>query len=54
MITALNMTVPLKQDAESQAKLQAMKAGFADHIQPAIDEALEGRLQLRPEWSRGL
>lgn len=40
MITALNMTVPLKQDAESQAKLQAMKAGFADHIQPAIDEAL--------------
>lgn len=40
MITALNMTVPLKQDAESLAKLQQMKAAFADHIQPAIDAAL--------------
>jgi uncharacterized membrane protein YgcG len=40
MLTALNMTMPLKQDAESQAKLQQMKAVFADHIQPAIDAAL--------------
>lgn len=40
MLTALNMTMPLKQDAESQAKLQQMKAAFADHIQPAIDAAL--------------
>ena len=40
MLTALNMTMPLKQDAESQQKLQQMKAAFADHIQPAIDEAL--------------
>lgn len=40
MLTALNMTMPLKQDAESQARLQQMKAGFADHIQPAIDQAL--------------
>ena len=40
MLTALNMTMKLKQDAESQARLQQMKAGFADHIQPAIDEAL--------------
>ena len=40
MITALNMTVPLKQDPESLAKLQQLKAGFADHIQPEIDRAL--------------
>jgi hypothetical protein len=40
MITALNMTVPLKQDPESLAKLQLLKDNFADHIQPAIDAAL--------------
>ncbi len=40
MITALNMTVPLKQDPESQAKLQKLKEMFADHIQPEIDKAL--------------
>jgi len=40
MITALNMTVPLKQDPESQAKLQKLKELFADHIQPEIDRAL--------------
>jgi hypothetical protein len=40
MITALNMTVPLKQDPESQAKLQKLKEVFADHIQPEIDRAL--------------
>ena len=40
MITALNMTVPLKQDEESQKKLQRLKAVFADHIQPEIDRAL--------------
>ena len=40
MITALNMTVPLKQDPESLAKLQKLKAVFADHIQPEIDRAL--------------
>ncbi|HEX9946967.1 MAG TPA: hypothetical protein VGA98_05445 [Allosphingosinicella sp.] len=40
MITALNMTVPLKQDPESLAKLQQLKALFADHIQPEIDRAL--------------
>jgi hypothetical protein len=40
MITALNMTVPLKQDPESLAKLQQLKAVFADHIQPEIDRAL--------------
>jgi hypothetical protein len=40
MITALNMTVPLKQDPESLKKLQQLKAVFADHIQPEIDRAL--------------
>ncbi|HEX8571261.1 MAG TPA: hypothetical protein VF759_00765 [Allosphingosinicella sp.] len=40
MITALNMTVPLKQDPESLAKLQKLKDDFADHIQPLIDAAL--------------
>jgi hypothetical protein len=40
MITALNMTVPLKQDPESLAKLQNLKAIFADKIQPEIDRAL--------------
>ncbi|HEX6376062.1 MAG TPA: hypothetical protein VFZ91_10120 [Allosphingosinicella sp.] len=40
MITALNMTVPLKQDPETQQKLQHLKAIFADHIQPEIDRAL--------------
>jgi hypothetical protein len=40
MITALNMTVPLKQDPESLAKLQQLKAIFADRIQPEIDKAL--------------
>src|SRR5687767_11621117 len=40
MITALNMTVPLKQDPESLAKLQKLKEVFADHIQPEIERAL--------------
>ncbi len=40
MITALNMTVPLKQDPESLKKLQQLKAVFADRIQPEIDRAL--------------
>jgi hypothetical protein len=40
MITALNMTVPLKQDPDSLAKLQQLKDDFADHIQPRIDAAL--------------
>ncbi|HEX8125570.1 MAG TPA: hypothetical protein VF548_08320 [Allosphingosinicella sp.] len=40
MITALNMTVPLKQDPQSLAKLQKLKELFADHIQPEIDRAL--------------
>jgi hypothetical protein len=42
MAIALNMTVPLKQDAESQQKLQGLIATFADNVQPAIDRALSG------------
>lgn len=40
MTTALNMTVPLKQDPDSLAKLQKLKDEFADQIQPLIDAAL--------------
>ena len=40
MITALNLTLPLKQDDESQKKLEHVKAIFADQIQPKIDAAL--------------
>jgi hypothetical protein len=40
MAHALNLTLPLKQDMETQKKLETMKATFADHIQPKIDRAL--------------
>ena len=40
MATALNMTMKLKQDPASQAKLKAMKEHFEGDIQPAIDSAL--------------
>ena len=40
MTTALNMTMKLKQDAASQAKLAGLKAAFAEKVQPAIDKAL--------------
>lgn len=40
MITALNLTLPLKQDEESQKKLEHVKAIFTDQIQPKIDAAL--------------
>ena len=40
MITALNMTVPLKQDPASLKRLQHLKAIFADQFQPEIDRAL--------------
>ena len=40
MATALNMTAPLKQDPESQERLQQLAASFADKVQPAIDAAL--------------
>lgn len=40
MATALNFTVPLKQDPESQAALAHLVAAFAEEVQPAIDAAL--------------
>jgi hypothetical protein len=40
MPIALNLTAPLKQDPESQAAVAALKAGFAELVQPRMDEAL--------------
>ena len=40
MPVALNLTARLKQDPESQAALAALKAVFAEHIQPRMDAAL--------------
>jgi len=41
MTHALNLTLPLKQDAATQDKLAALAASFTDHVQPAIAEALK-------------
>lgn len=40
MAIALNLTAPLKQDAESQQRLQQLAASFAEQVQPALDAAL--------------
>jgi hypothetical protein len=40
MPTALNMTMKLKQDPATLAKLAAIKAAFTDKIQPMIGKAL--------------
>jgi hypothetical protein len=40
MTIALNFTVPLKQDPQSQESLKHMMASFAESIQPEIDAAL--------------
>ncbi|VVN23314.1 MULTISPECIES: hypothetical protein [Pseudomonas] len=40
MLHALNMTMPLKQDLQSQQKLDSLKANFAGAIQQKIDKAL--------------
>jgi hypothetical protein len=40
MATALNLTAPLKQDTETQQRLQRLAAIFADQIQPTIDTVL--------------
>jgi hypothetical protein len=37
---ALNLTVPLKQDPQSQESLMSLVASFAQQVQPAIDTAL--------------
>jgi hypothetical protein len=40
MATALNLTAPLKQDPESQERLQQVVNNFTDQIQPLVDAAL--------------
>lgn len=40
MASSLNFTAPLKQDRESQERLQWLAAVFADQVQPQIDAAL--------------
>jgi len=42
MATALNFTVPLKQDQGSQESLAHLVASFGQEVQPAIDAALAG------------
>jgi hypothetical protein len=42
MAHALNMTLPIKQDADTLERLQKIKAAFATQIQPKMDEALRG------------
>jgi hypothetical protein len=37
---ALNLAAPLKQDPESQQKIQDLVNSFADTVQPALDAAL--------------
>ena len=37
---ALNLTIPIKQDAETQARLKEIAAKFATELQPKIDRAL--------------
>lgn len=41
MTHALNLTLPLKQDAASQAELAKLEKRFAAEIQPAIEAALK-------------
>lgn len=40
MAIALNFTVPLKQDPQSQESLTHLVASFAQDVQPALDAAL--------------
>ena len=42
MAIALNLTMPLKQDPETQQRLQQLAATFSQTAQPAIDAALSG------------
>ena len=41
MTHALNLTLPIKQDAETQAKLQGLVEIFESKVQPAIEQALQ-------------
>jgi hypothetical protein len=40
MAVALNLTIPIKQDSESQEALKQLAASFAETVQGPIDEAL--------------
>jgi hypothetical protein len=40
MATALNMTMTLKQDADSKQRLKNLKEAFAASVQPLIDQVL--------------
>lgn len=40
MTHALNLTLPIKQDPETLAKLKGLKTIFADQVQPVIEAAL--------------
>lgn len=40
MATVLNLTVPLKQDPQSQESLKQLVASFIQSVQPAIDAVL--------------
>lgn len=40
MSHGLNLTLPIKQDQETLARLQHLKEVFAEKVQPAIDAAL--------------
>lgn len=40
MATALNLTIPLKQDSQTQESLKQLVDSFAQTTQPAIDAAL--------------
>jgi hypothetical protein len=41
MTHALNLTLPIKQDAETQAKLKGLEAIFTEKVQPVIAAALK-------------
>src|SRR5262249_13462937 len=41
MTHALNLTLPIKQDAETQAKLKHLADNFAEKVQPLIQAALK-------------
>jgi hypothetical protein len=40
MAIALNLTAPLKQDPETQDRLQQLAGAFAESVQPALEAAL--------------
>ena len=41
MAIALNLTAPIKQDPDTQARLHQLAQAFSERVQPALQEALE-------------